>query len=308
MRIAIIDLGTNTFHLLIAKIDKHQYEILYKNTVAVKLGEGSINQNTLAPAACDRGIQTLKDFKSVMDTYDVSLIKAGATSAIRSAKNGAEFVARAKDEALIEITTITGEEEANAIYEGVKLSGAIQEQALIMDIGGGSVEFILCNPEQVIWKKSYNVGAARLMQHYFKSDPISEVDKNAIILHLQEELTDLFTLCEEHQPTVLIGSAGSFETFAILANQKQPQSIDIETLKTYDFIFEDYRTCSIDLIQSTHAQRSKMEEIIPVRVDMIVMAALITNCVLSKTNIKQLRLSTFDLKMGLLAEEMNKLA
>ncbi|PWS28400.1 exopolyphosphatase [Pedobacter yonginense] len=304
MRLAIIDLGTNTFHLLIAEIFGNRFELLYKTNVPVKLGEGRINDNIIIPAAFERGINTLKDFSTTISSFDVDKVKATATSAVRSAENGSDFVKQAKSQAGIEIDTITGEEEAELIYEGVKLSGAIQGKSLIIDIGGGSVEFILCDVEKLIWKKSYNIGAARLMQQHYKSDPISDDDKNAILNHIQNQLQDLFEICEIHQPDKLIGSAGAFETFAELIIQKRKLDIDISTIKTFEFNFDEYISTTIELIAASHATRLNMPGMIPLRVDMIVMATLITNYVLGRLKINQLALSTYDLKMGILATAM----
>jgi exopolyphosphatase/guanosine-5'-triphosphate,3'-diphosphate pyrophosphatase len=304
MRIAVIDLGTNTFHLLIAEVNTTTFEILYKTNVPVKLGEGRINDNVIIPAAFERGVNCLKSFQNTIADYNVDRLRATATSAVRSAENGNDFVTAVKEATGISIETISGNEEAQLIYQGVKLSGAIQERSLIMDIGGGSVEFILCDEEQLIWKKSYNIGAARLMQQFFKSDPLSDEDKQAILFHIQEQLTDLFEICEKYTPQTLIGSAGAFETFAELVTKKNNLSIDITKIKTFQFNYDDYIETSVKLINSTHQQRVEMPGIIPLRVDMIVIATLITNYVLGRCKINRLTLSTYDLKMGVLASQI----
>ncbi|WP_175635738.1 Ppx/GppA phosphatase family protein [Pedobacter ghigonis] len=304
MRIAVIDLGTNTFHLLIAEVNTTTFEILYKTNVPVKLGEGRINDNVIIPAAFERGVNCLKNFQNTIAEYNVDRVRATATSAVRSAGNGNDFVKAVKEATGISIETISGDEEAELIYQGVKLSGAIQELSLIMDIGGGSVEFILCNAEQLIWKKSYNIGAARLMQQFFKSDPLSDEDKQAILFRIQEQLTDLFEICEKYKPQILIGSAGAFETFAELLTRKHNEAIDIAQIKTYLFNYDDYIEIALRLINSTHQQRVEMPGIIPLRVDMIVIASLITNYVLGRCKINRLTLSTYDLKMGVLASQI----
>jgi len=305
MRFAAIDLGTNTFHLLIAELQGTTFEILYKTNVPVKLGEGRINENIIIPAAFERGLNTLKSFAEMIEKHDVDQVRATATSAVRSAENGFEFVQQVKEQAKITIEAISGDEEAELIYQGVKLSGAIQELSLIMDIGGGSVEFILCDTQQLIWKKSYNIGAARLMQQFFKSDPITDEEKGAILNHIQTQLAALFDICEIHQPQVLIGSAGAFETFAELIIQKKNQTTDIKNVKTFDFEFDDYIAIAIQLINATHNERAAMKGMIPLRVDMIVVAALITNYVMGRLKLNRLVLSTYDLKMGLLNKFMN---
>lgn len=298
MRAAIIDLGTNTFHLIIAEISpSHQVQIIYKTNVPVKLGEGRINENIIIPAAFERGINTLKDFKNEIEKHHVNTIRAIATSAVRSAENGKEFVAAAKNQAGIDIEIITGEVEAEYIYRGVRATGAIKGPSLIMDIGGGSTEFIICNQHALVWKKSYNVGAARLMQAYFNSDPISESDKAEIRVHLNETLEDLKIACSIYKPTQLIGSAGAFETFAGLILE----DLDVKAVKSIAIPFVAYQSLSKRLIASTHSERDQIPGLVKLRVDMIVIAAILTDYVIETCAIKEIILSTYDLKMGILS-------
>ncbi|MES2448305.1 MAG: exopolyphosphatase [Bacteroidota bacterium] len=296
MKIAAIDLGTNTFHLIIAEQNGTELEIIYKTNQPVKLGEDITKDNLIIPAAFERGINCLKQFKEELDQHHIVNLKATATSAVRSAINGQDFVTAAKAEAGIEIDIIDGDEEAQLIYEGVKLSGAITGKSLIMDIGGGSTEFILCDEENLIWKKSYNIGAARLMQGFFKSDPINEIDKQKIQQHVANELKALKVICEEYKPETLIGSAGAFETFA----QMLLPELDIKTISTAEISLAAYQNLATKLISSSHQERAKMDNLIPLRVDMIVMATLLTNYVLKEFNINNIKLSTYDLKMGVL--------
>jgi exopolyphosphatase/guanosine-5'-triphosphate,3'-diphosphate pyrophosphatase len=294
MRLAVIDLGTNTFHLLIAEgVDK----ILYKTTVPVLLGQGRINQNMIIPEAMERGIRTLTQFKSTIDQYQVGAIKAVATSAVRSAENGHEFVKQAAAIG-IQIEVITGEAEADYIFNGVMATGLIQQTTLVMDIGGGSTEFIICNPQGALWKKSYNIGAARLMQAYFHSDPLSEKEHQEIIHHLDNTLADLKTACAQYQPSLLVGSAGAFESFAALLNDGN----EIGDVASANLDLDKYKAVSKRLISSTHHERARMKGLISLRVDMIVIAAIITDYVLERLNLRQLSLSTYDLKMGVLAK------
>ncbi|TCC92090.1 exopolyphosphatase [Pedobacter frigiditerrae] len=296
MRLAVIDLGTNTFHLIIAEQNAGELQIIYKTNQPVKLGEDITKNNLIIPTAFERGITCLQDFKAEIDKYEIDVVKATATSGVRSAKNGMDFVEAAKERAGIEIDIIDGDEEAQYIYEGVKWSGAITGKSLIMDIGGGSTEFILCDEESLVWKKSYNIGAARLMQAFFNSDPINETDTSSIINHLAEELKALKIICNEYAPETLIGSAGAFETFAGMIND----DIDIKTIATADIPLLDYKNLAAQLIQSTHQERANMEGLIPLRVDMIVMASILTNYILDEFGIKTIKLSTYDLKMGVL--------
>ncbi|MCX2475600.1 exopolyphosphatase [Pedobacter sp. MC2016-05] len=301
MRIAVIDLGTNTFHLLIAEVAQQNFDILYKTNVPVKLGEGRINENMIIPAAFNRGIACLEKFAETIKEFKVEQLKATATSAVRSAKNGKDFVEAVLQTCGISIEVISGDDEAELIYQGVKLSGPIKQSSLIMDIGGGSVEFIFCDTEKLLWKKSYNIGAARLAQQFFKSDPINDEDKNALLYHIQIELAALFEKCEQYEPKILIGSAGAFETFAELIIKKKNYPVEIATAKTYAFNYDEYIETAIELLNRNHSERAAMKGMIPLRVDMIVMATLITNYVLGRAKINEIILSTYDLKMGSLA-------
>jgi exopolyphosphatase/guanosine-5'-triphosphate,3'-diphosphate pyrophosphatase len=197
---------------------------------------------------------------------------------------------------------IDGEQEAQYIFKGVQATGVISDTSLIMDIGGGSTEFIICRPDEVLWKKSYNIGAARLMQAFFKSDPISEADQSAIREHLSGELADLKLACESFQPSVLIGSAGAFETFAILLQQ----DLDITNIASAPISVRDYHEVAARLLASTHEERTHIEGLIPLRVDMIVMAVVLTNYVLEEIKPEKIWLSTYDLKMGVLNSLLQK--
>ncbi|RZM26271.1 MAG: exopolyphosphatase [Pedobacter sp.] len=296
MTAAVIDLGTNTFHLIIAEVANSSVHVLYKTNVPVKLGEGRINEHIIIPAAFERGIQTLKTFQETIIAYGATTVKVIATSAVRSASNGTEFVRAAREQAGIDIEVITGDQEAAYIFNGVKATGVIRGLSLIMDIGGGSTEFIICDDEQLLWKKSYDIGAARLMQAYFKSDPISQSDQQAITDHLDKELMDLKEACSFYQPKHLIGSAGAFETFASMLIKE----LDVKSIKSTPLDLNAYQALSKKLITSTHDERDAMPDLIKLRVDMIVIASILSSYIIKHIEIGELSLSTYDLKMGVL--------
>jgi exopolyphosphatase/guanosine-5'-triphosphate,3'-diphosphate pyrophosphatase len=313
MRTAVIDLGTNTFHLIIADLpgkddtvsqgekdskdglDSLEPKILYKTTVAVLLGQGRINENMIIPEAFERGIRTLKEFRATIQSYNTDIVKAVATSALRNAVNGQEFVNEARL-AGIEIEVITGDTEAALIFNGVQSMGVIERTSLIMDIGGGSTEFIICDHKGLIWKRSYDIGAARLMQAYFHSNPINEADHKAIVNRLDQTLGDLKAACIQYKPEMLIGSAGAFESFAILLNNGN----DIGDIAFKVLDIKAYKKLADHLIASTHEERAEMKGLISLRVDMIVMAAILTNYILNGVGLTSLSLSMYDLKMGVL--------
>ncbi|MDQ8003224.1 MAG: exopolyphosphatase [Pedobacter sp.] len=296
MKIAAIDLGTNTFHLIIAEMVGSEMNIIYKTNKPVKLGEDITLANRIIPTAFGRGINCLKEFKATLDEHGVSKIRAVATSGVRSAGNGQEFIDTVKKETGIAIELIDGNEEANLIYEGVKYSGAIKGKSLIIDIGGGSTEFIFCDEEGFYWKKSFDIGAARLMQKFFKSDPINETDQQKINIHLQETLTELIDFGRNFGAEILIGSAGAFETYSAMINP----SLNLNEIANAPIDIASYHHLSKRLINATHEERIAMPNLVSLRVDMIVMASLITDYVLASLHLKQITLSTYDLKIGVL--------
>ena len=298
--IAILDLGTNTFQLLIANIIDNKPVFVFEESIAVTLGEGAIEKGYISEAAFDRGLSALKQFKKSIDQYQVNLVRAAATSALRTASNGAGFLEKIKSETGIIPEIITGEREAELIYQGVRAAINMgDEKCLIIDIGGGSVEFIICNKEEVFWKRSYNIGVARLIEQFHHSDPISEADIIELNLYLESTLSELKTQTKIQKPELLIGSAGAFETFATLID---PQFKASFTNPKINIELRDFERASELILNSSHADRSKNHAIIPVRVDMIIMATLITKYILNQFAFKALKLSTYSLKEGLLFE------
>ena len=192
MRIAIIDLGTNTFNLLICDKKSESQKTIFKNKIAVKLGEGGIDKGIIAHAPYQRGIKALEDHLNTIKEYDVDKVRAFATSAIRSTKNGGDFVSEVFEKLALKIEVIDGDKEAELIYQGVRKAIPFDlDYKLIMDIGGGSTEFIIANAEGVQWKKSYQLGVSRLKELFKPKDPITQEEIHMIEHHLKSELKDL---------------------------------------------------------------------------------------------------------------------
>jgi exopolyphosphatase/guanosine-5'-triphosphate,3'-diphosphate pyrophosphatase len=301
MRIAAIDLGSNTFHLLIAEYNSSQIDIIYKTNKPVRLSENITQYNRIIPAAFERGKACLEEYKTIMDEFKVEKMHAVATSAIRSATNGQEFIDQVKLSTGIEIQIISGQEEASLIYEAVKVSGAIDGRTLIMDIGGGSTEFIFCDENKAYWKKSFDIGAARLMQKFWTNDPISIGELKTLHEYLDETLRELVEFNKGFKARTLVGSAGAFETFLEMSDS----SISSTNLKSATLNINQYKKLSEKLKLSTHEERTHMPNLIPLRVDMIVMACVLTDYILNELKIQDLRMTTYDLKYGVLHKIVN---
>jgi exopolyphosphatase/guanosine-5'-triphosphate,3'-diphosphate pyrophosphatase len=303
-RVAVMDLGTNTFHLLIAEPDAENFfEEVQHEYVGVKLGEGGINEGTIKPDAYQRGLDTLISFQGIIEQHKVSKVKAIATSALRSASNGQQFINEVKQRTGIAIETISGDTEAGYIYQGVRASGCLgTETGLIVDIGGGSVEFILANSHEIFYKQSFEIGAARLMAKFHQTDPITPDEVRSLHKYLDEQLAPLYSALANHQISHLIGSSGAFETFAELIELGKGNSFDLKENKTYYFKEEELLKHTNQIIKANHDERAATKGIIPVRVDMIVVASLLTQYIMQKLKINNVAMSAYSLKEGVLAE------
>lgn len=304
-RIAVMDLGTNTFHLLIAEGNASAYKEIVHKHEAVRLGEGGINKGIIQPEAYERGMNAMLKFNALLSEHNVENISAIATSALRNASNGQQFMDEVAAKTGISIEIIDGEQEADYIYKGVKLAGGLSHQtSLIMDIGGGSVEFIVGNENAILWKQSFEIGAARLMDKFHRTDPIPRESINALEIYLEEHLLSLLAVAAKYPVDALIGSSGAFETFAELIELEKDNPFTLD-IKNYTFDFNELVAVTNKLIASSHNERKDTKGIIPIRVDMIVVASLITRFITQKLGIHKVCLSTYSLKEGVLAEMMS---
>jgi len=221
---------------------------------------------------------------------------------LRNAANGQQFIEKVKAKTGIQIELIDGQQEAAYIYQGVKASGCLStSNSLIMDIGGGSIEFILCTNEQILWKQSFEIGAARMMDKFHRVDPISKDCIADLHDYLGQTLTDLFDAIKDTPIEKLIGSAGAFETFAEMVELHNQRTFDVKRTRSYDFDLRDFIDATNLIIRSSHEERAAMKGVIPLRVDMIVVASLITRFVMDKLNISDVGMSTYSLKEGVMA-------
>ncbi|WP_228948726.1 exopolyphosphatase [Mucilaginibacter sp. UR6-1] len=305
-RVAVMDLGTNTFHLLITEGSITDYAILEHEHIAVRLGEGGINKGTIQPEAFGRGLATMQQFGQLINNHGVDCVRAIATSALRNAGNGQQFINQVKELTGIQIEIINGDTEAGLIYEGIKASGCLSaNNTLIMDIGGGSVEFILGSNAGIIWKQSFEIGAARLMDKFHQTDPIPQASIAELNAYLEEKLTPLFDAVKNNKADTLIGSSGAFETFTELIEKPKNEGFRLKDVRNYSFNTDELTKVTNAVIISSHQQRASNPAIIPVRVDMIVMASLITRFVMQRLGISNIVMSTYSLKEGVLAAELS---
>jgi exopolyphosphatase/guanosine-5'-triphosphate,3'-diphosphate pyrophosphatase len=312
-RLGIIDLGTNTFHLLIVELPGDNFnndlsaqkpsQTLFRESRAAKIGEGGINQRFITEAATERAFIVLRDFREKLLAYEVAPDRTFAfgTSAIRNAENGGEFCQAVQDHLGITIQVINGVREADYIYRGVRAALDLgEEPSLVMDIGGGSVEFIMGNQSQIFWKQSFEIGGQRLLEKFMRTDPLSDADRKRLYHYFDEQLIPLANAVHQYAPTALVGSSGSFDTLVAMDYQHRTGKWPDADQTGFEVPLEEFRRSYVELLTKNHAERMAIPGMITLRVDMIVVAVCLIDYVLRTYHIPRLRVSTYALKEGVL--------
>ena len=300
-KVAVIDMGTNTFHLLIAQIETGTWKIIYRDHEPVKIGLAGINEGFITDSACQRAMAAMKRFRKAVDENSVTDLMAFATSAVRNARNGQALADEITRNTAIPIRIISGDEEAELIFEGVRSALDLgEENNLIVDIGAGSVEFIIGNVHRLWWKKSFEIGGQRLLEKFQKHDPITAAEIAALDTYFELSLQPLLEALKSFNPKVFVGSSGTFDTLSdifcirkgILLTDQMPESP--LSLKAFYEIYSD-------LVRKDRQARMEMKGMIEMRVDMIVVACCLIRFVLEKHPFENLRVSSYSLKEGALA-------
>ncbi len=292
-RVAVIDLGTNTFHLLIVDLKNDgTFDTVIKERRYVYLGGVDIHH--IDDEAFHRGISTLKEFRILMNQYEITEYQAIGTAALRTAKNNQEFIDNAEQEANINITLISGNQEAQYIAKGIGQLYQHSRPHLVMDIGGGSVEFIR-GATTIEWFQSFKVGISILYHQFMKTDPIHPSDLAALNTFLDEKLEPLKAVLDSNTEYDLIGAAGTYEILATYMYGGVTDSLttlDIESIKD---LYAKSVTMSIE-------QRMNIDGIPKHRAQYLVVSLALIIYVLKNVNIKDVYVSAYSMKEGILTE------
>jgi len=299
---AVIDLGTNTFHLLMVELSEDRFELIFKEKVPVKIGQRGILKNIITSDAQKRAFHTISHFKHLIEGEKINQVYVFATSAVRNAVNGAGFVHKVQQKFGLKVNVIDGDQEAQLIYEGIRFSGILNSStAMMVDIGGGSVEFIIGNEKEVLWKQSFEIGGLRLLELFSYHDPIlpREVDDLMRLFDLQ--LVSLVEAMRKFNPTEFIGASGTFDT---LTDMYYASLQKAKTKGGNNFVLPrmEFENTLKKLLSLNKAERLKIPGMIPMRVDMIVVAVCLIKYVLQHFDAQELICSTYALKEGVIAQ------
>ncbi len=292
MRKAVIDLGTNTFNLLIAEVSEGKFQELYVAREAAMIGDG-INDGVISEKALIRANRILEKYRAVCDEYGVPSVRCLGTSALRDASNAAVFKQDVLTKYQFNIEIISGEDEAQFIYQGIRFIDNFQEPGVIMDIGGGSTEFIHADSKGVNELTSLDIGVSRIYQYLEKPEVLSNEHLDRQLRYMESRVSPEF---DSMRSSKMIGASGSFETFLSMLKQESvsrkvhKEPIDKkELLEVIDWT-----------IHSSLSERMDNEWIIPIRKYMIPIAAYKVKWAMERLGTERVIISPYSLKEGAL--------
>lgn len=299
-KVAVLDLGTNTFNLLLVKITPGAYFIFRNEKIAVKIGKEGINHGVITPEAQERALEALDVYKKIIDREKISKVYAFATSAFRNAINGEQFKELIMRKTGFQVNIISGDAEAEFIYEGVKTAFDIGgDPALIMDVGGGSVEFTICNRDQIFWKQSLDIGAQRLLDWFHEIDPLPKKEIKKLNAFFATKLGTLKKQIKIFKPNCLIGSSGTFDTLSEIHQHRINRFLTGDETEL-PLTVEGFKTSYQQIISLDRQSRLKIPGMLEMRADMIVVVSCLVKYVIDTYQFNQIRVSAHSLKEGII--------
>lgn len=304
--IAVIDCGTNTFNLLIASINRDGLKVLVKKKRVVKLAQDFSNK-LISDKAALRALNAMHYYKGLINDAKIpsNAIYCVGTSAIREAKNQIDFIHQIHKATKIKIQPISGPQEATFIFKGILKEQVFSDECvLIMDIGGGSVEFIISKLKKIVWKRSFRIGAAKILNRIQPHFPFTNSEVKAISTLFNSELSELISAIEKYKPCMLVGSSGSFDSLISIRNKlflKESIQEKNNQLKvsTFQMIFKD-------LVKKDYPALLKTPGLLRMRAKMIVPSIMLIKFVLQKMGKTEIIVSKYSLKEGLAFSQLTK--
>ena len=303
MRIAAVDVGSNSIHMVVAQVEADgRFRVLDRAKDMVRLGRRTLNKGRLSPQAIDAGVRTLAAFRTLAERQGVTRITAVATSAVREAANGGDFIRKVESDVGLRVKVIPGREEARLIYLGVRhaidLSG---KPTLILDIGGGSVEFILIERGEPVLLESHKIGVARLSERFFATDPPDPDEVEALEDHLANQLDPMLGEFRRHGVRRVVGTSGTLLNLVAIAGHLRGEPPDLH-LNNFAVSTAEIAKVRRLLARAPREERLRVKGLDAKRADLIVAGAVLTHYVLTRVGAKQLVACTWALREGVLLD------
>jgi exopolyphosphatase/guanosine-5'-triphosphate,3'-diphosphate pyrophosphatase len=303
-KVAVIDIGSHSIHMVIAKIRDQRFKITSRIREPVGLGYGTLVEGRLSPSVMAAGMDALAGMIEIATREGVDAILPVATSAIREAVNGAEFIRRARVELGLVVEVISGDEEARLIFRAVSQAMDIRNQrVLVADIGGGSVELVQALGSKIEWQTSLKLGAVRMTEHFIESDPPEPMEICALRSYVDRRLRPFALRAAAHRPAMMIATSGTFRSLAAMAHAKRtgesPRQLHGQTLGRRELTVLRAALCG-----QTAGERERTSGLSPRRAGVIVAGALLAEALMDSFGQRVVRLSDWALREGVILEFM----
>ena len=195
-QIAVLDIGSNSFHLVVARIISGAVQILHKTKIKVRLADGLDKKNVLSQQAIERGVQALEVIKTSLAGFEPNSVKIVATYTLRKAKNANRFISAAKQIFPYPVEIIAGQEEARLIFNGVAHTESLDDKTLVVNIGGGSTEFIIGEKLEPMLLRSLDMGCVSFTQQFFNKPVLKQKHFDKAITAAQQQSSSAYQ-CEQ---------------------------------------------------------------------------------------------------------------
>jgi exopolyphosphatase/guanosine-5'-triphosphate,3'-diphosphate pyrophosphatase len=300
MRIAAIDIGTNSLHMMVCRVRPDlSFEVIDREKDMVRLGMGGLDGRRLAEGSMDAAVLTLSKFLRIAAAQSVDEVVAAATSAVREAENGADFVGRIQRELGLRIRVISGTEEARLIHLAATYAIHVGKRpSIVIDIGGGSTEITLGPADRVLLGRSFKIGVIRLTERFGRSDPLSRRDERRMVRHIEEDVGGYLRQLSRRRVDRVIGTSGTIQSLGAMAAGQQ--------------IGEDLRHVRVSaralhrlrkrLTSLSLQQRLKLPNLEPKRADLAPAGAVLLDTLLEGLGAEDLTLCDFALREGLVLD------
>ncbi len=295
MKIAAIDLGSNSFHMLIANILGQSFETLLRERMPIQIGKTALVSGRLDPDAIERSVRCMQEFRRLAMARQVERTFAVATSAIREAENGEEFIHRIGKTTGMAIRAISGREEARLIYLAVKQNIDFRgRKALLVDIGGGSVELTVADSTRMYFSTSQKLGFLRLHNRCVSSDPMDERDKRSLNDLLESSLSNPLANIRKYRPEMIVATSGMATTLLRIVQRRQP-ALEKSTILTRDQLLSVLAIA----LKTKLMQRANKLDMDVSRSEYFPTALLCLDAVLKGVGAEEIVVSPYSLREGL---------
>ncbi len=307
VNLAALDIGTNSFHLVVARVLDNGYEIVTREKETVRLGHGGGDMKELSTDAIDRGISSLRRMQRIAAAHDAP-VRAVATSAVREAHNADVFLTRARREAKVDIEVISGLEEARLIHLGVlQAVPAFEQRLILIDIGGGSTEVLVGERGETLAARSFKLGAVRLTDRFFAGGTTTSESVSECRSYIRSILATFDRDVEELGFDIAIASSGTAETIARIIHAARDDTA-LHTFNRFEFTVSELQSITESLAKKRSSDdRRSTPGLDPARADIIVAGALVLEGVADIFGIKSFVFSEAALREGVLLDTIARL-